>query len=72
MATQRVYWCGPLEPVCQISNKPYDGVMYDANTPLGWANICQEVFDRYDCKLGTGFGQKYELQVDGRWLKVSG
>jgi hypothetical protein len=23
-------------------------------------------------KLGTGYGQKYEKQADGRWLKVEG
>jgi hypothetical protein len=70
--SQPIYWCGPLEPNCQISSKPFDGVMYDASTPLGWANICQEVFDRYNCRLGTGLGQKYLLQDDGRWLKVEG
>jgi hypothetical protein len=23
-------------------------------------------------KLGTGYGQKYRKQADGRWLKVEG
>lgn len=72
MAQQDVYWAGPLDPECQISKIPFGNVMYDARTPLGWANICQETFDAYECKLGTGYGQKYELQIDGRWKKVAG
>lgn len=67
-----IYWCGQLANACQISQRPYNGVMYDASTRYGWANICQETFDELGCKLGTGLGQKYVLQDDGRWLKVEG
>lgn len=67
-----VYWCGDPGDTCQISGEPFDGVMYDARTPYGWANICQNVFTRHGCRLGTGFGQKYELQNNGRWMKTAG
>lgn len=70
--SQPIYWCGHLDPVCQISNRPFDKVMYDARTPYGWANICEATFKELGCKLGTGLGQKYELQDNGRWLKVEG
>jgi hypothetical protein len=47
--------------------------MYDARVPgVGWANICGAVFRARGCSLGTGNGQKYVQQVDGRWLRVAG
>ena len=70
--SKEVYWCGQLANACQITQTPFDGVMYDAKTRFGWANICQTTFDAMGCKLGTGLGQKYVQQVDGRWLKVEG
>jgi len=67
------YWCGPVPAVCEISGKPFNGVMYDASVPgLGWAHICYDTFKQYSCKVGSGMGQKYRKQDDGRWLKVEG
>ena len=66
------YWLSPLDDACQITGEPLKGVMYDAKTPLGWANIGQAAFDHFGCRLGLGLGQKYELQADGRWLKTGG
>jgi len=69
----KVYWSSPLPDACQLTGKPFNGVMYDANLPgLGWGNFCFEAFDERGGKLGTGLGQKYRLQDDGRWLKVAG
>ena len=28
---------------------------------LGWANVCKPHFDRFDCHLGVGNGQRYVL-----------
>lgn len=71
---QKVYWTSPLPATgCQLTNRPFNEVMYDANLPgIGWGNWCQETFDEYRGRLGTGLGQKYVLQDDGRWLKVEG
>lgn len=66
------YWTGFVGKD-DISGKPFNGVMYDAKIPgEGWANINQETFDAYGCKLGVGFGQRFELQDDGRWLCTAG
>jgi hypothetical protein len=47
--------------------------MYDASIGGGpWGNICKKCFKAFGCKLGTGYGQEYKLQSDGRWLKVGG
>lgn len=74
MADLKTYWLSPLPATgCQLRNKPFGGVMYDANLPgIGWGNWCQETFEQFGGKLGTGLGQKYVLQDDGRWLKVEG
>lgn len=72
MATP-VYWTSPLEDRCQISGRRLEGIMYDAKLPGGsWANICHQTFVNMGCQLGLGLGQKYERQLDGRWLKVEG
>lgn len=65
-------WIGSVPDKCQISGLPFNGVMYDARTPLGWANICQAMFDKYGCKLGIGNGQRYEENADGDWILVEG
>lgn len=71
------YWCGPVPEKddfgCPIKHE-VGGVFYDAKTDSGpWAIMapCSWAFDGYG-KLGLGFGQKYEMQQDGRWLKVEG
>jgi hypothetical protein len=66
---------------CQSCGKPFDGngPMYDARVKAWgmWGNICQGCFDGYGCVLGTGLGQKYELQrLDAKgakgWVKIAG
>ena len=65
------YWQG--EPgLCDLDGQDFYGVMFDANVGGRWGNICQACFTKYGCTLGTGSGQKYEQQYDGRWLKVAG
>lgn len=35
--------------------------LYDAKLSFGpWANLCQDCFDKYECSLGLGKGQKLE------------
>ena len=71
--TSQVFWLSPLEDKCQLYGIPFFGVMYDANLPgYGWGNYCEMAFWQRGGTLGTGRGQKYEKQSDGRWLKVAG
>lgn len=66
------YWYGDIT-VCDYCRGPFRGdVMYDASLGIAWGNVCQRCFDALGCKLGTGFGQKYELQTNGKWKKTKG
>lgn len=58
---------------CDICHKS-EPVMYDARSRQGpWGFFCTEHFHEY-CygTLGTGCGQKFHRQPDGRYLKVAG
>ncbi len=67
------YWLSPLDTIDDFG-VPYGSVMYDAKTKMGpWANMGDASWAKYGIgKLGTGFGQRYQRQEDGRWLKVEG
>ena len=78
MATtqQPVYWSGTISK-CNLCPQPLGDVdggraMYDVRIPAygSWANVCYGCFQSYGCTLGTGLGQSYALQPDGRWLKT--
>lgn len=43
----------------------------DGKTVIGsWASMCITCHDRRGVGLGTGLGQRYEKQPDGRWAKM--
>ena len=68
-----ITWAGPLSDGCQLSNRPFNGVMYDANLPgIGWGNWDEITFKACGGRLGTGFGQKYVQRPCGHWEKVEG
>lgn len=70
--TNEVYWLSPLNN-CDVCGGKFNSVMYDAKTSHGpWGNLCQTCFAFEGGRLGTGLGQKYELQKNGRWLKTGG
>ena len=72
--SDKIYWAGSNPTHCQINGTPLGDVMYDAMVPSfgQWGNIGEDAFKTHGCSLGTGRGQKYERQPDGRWLKVEG
>jgi hypothetical protein len=72
--TKEVYYAAAPHQ-CDICENKIKNVMYDAPTKMGpWANMCLSCWVRHRRypTLGTGRGQMYEKQPDGRWLKVSG
>lgn len=82
---EAVYWLSPVPVSCQtphcgvLFSQKGDGegvrVMYDASIPTyrgQWGNICHACFVEHGCSLGTGKGQRYELQPDNKWLKTGG
>ena len=58
---------------CDVCDDSFDQTMYDARSAFGpWANMCEGCWKDAGSPLGTGRGQKYKLQPDGKWLKVAG
>lgn len=71
-----VVWLSPLHG-CDLCGAAFDGSapMYDAKVRGPWGNICHTCFEANGCRLGTGLGQRYELQeLDGKkaWVKTQG
>jgi len=75
MSERKIYWMGRLPDKVDFGD-PYDGIMIDGATVLGpWGCMTPRSWARYGAtsgKFGTGLGQKYEKQEDGRWLKTEG
>jgi len=59
-----------------FGNAPCESkIMYDARFAQGWANACHSCFTLLGGELGTGLGQRYELQAIGDrffWVKTGG
>lgn len=70
-----VYWISPVPEKCDTCTTPIVGIFYDGKTTVGpWACMCPSCFYMGPGvgKLGTGFGQEYKKQPDGRWKKTGG
>ena len=67
------YWMGTVSSLDDFG-RPITNTFYDSKTVMGpWATMAPlSWFDHGVGKLGMGYGQKYEKQNDGRWLKVEG
>ena len=58
---------------CDYCQCPIMSVFYDAATPRGWGNFCPACFIDVGGKLGTGLGQRYELNLsDKKYHKTAG
>jgi hypothetical protein len=67
------YWAGATPKACQLCDTPLAETMVDgATTYGGWALLCHGCHVAYGCGLGQGYGQRYELQASGKWLKTAG
>jgi hypothetical protein len=71
MTKEPTYWYGSL-PDKDDFGVPYQNIMIDDNIMIDsviirgyWSETSWQIF-------GTGNGQKYEKQPDGRWLKIEG
>ena len=74
MANVSSVWASPVD-VCNGCGGNFNGTMFDAKTPQGWANLCCPCFSEMGLTLGTGKGQRYDLTElhDGKyWLKTGG
>lgn len=73
---EKVYWVSPVGAVddfgATITDEIIDGRthhrgMWALMTPASWAENTGT-----GGRLGTGLGQRYKKQPDGKWLKVEG
>jgi len=66
------YWHGQIRHVDDFDQIITD-TFIDGATLIGpWAIMTPESFSTYGRGLGTGRGQKYKKQSDGKWLKIEG
>lgn len=66
------YWLSPVGETDDFNN-PIEDVIIDGRTVMGpWALMTPAAHRKYGVGLGTGKGQRYEKQADGKWLKTDG
>lgn len=51
--------CDVCIAIGKIANSAVADVRLDTGT---WANVCEEHFKQYNCKLGLGLGQRFVLR----------
>lgn len=67
------YWTGKPPAKCDVYGTPITDTFIDGATRMGpWANMHPDTHADVGLGLGTGRGQKYQRQLDGRWMKVEG
>lgn len=59
---------------CDFCGTEIDDILIDGRTKTGpWATMCSKCFKHYGTGIfGTGFGQKYKKNSEGRFLKIEG
>lgn len=74
VATIPVYWKGSDPVHCDLCQRPLGNSFIDgAVKPQGsWAILDLKCHRIHGVGLGTGKGQLFQRQADGRWLKTEG
>jgi hypothetical protein len=66
------YWLGDPPTRCELCREPIRMTFTDGATRRGgWALMCPCCFGLYGLGLGTGRGQQYTQQPNGKWLKTA-
>jgi hypothetical protein len=67
------FWMGTPPPQDDFGAQIGDEFIDGASKMGPWAFFTPESWKLYGRgRLGTGFGQRYQKQADGRWKKVEG
>jgi hypothetical protein len=66
------YWTGPVGEKDDFGAPITDEFIDGATLQGPWAIMAPSTWKRHGRGLGSGRGQRYEKQTDGRWLKVEG
>ena len=57
-------WMGSKPEKCDICFEPFEDVFIDGKTYMGpWGLLCRTCHSTHGCGLGTGRGQKYDLET---------
>jgi len=69
-----VYWRSPVPDTCQLSDRKITTKFVDGRVPgrSSWACMHPDYYLSGGGTFGTGRGQLYQKQADGRWLKING
>jgi hypothetical protein len=66
------YWIGAVGPTDDFDDDIGDDFI-DGKTTIGpWAIMTPASYRSFGIGLGTGRGQWYRRQADGKWLKTEG
>ena len=72
METAKKYYIGPPTH-CDLCKRPITTGFVDGATTSGpWANMCLTCFKEHGRGVGSGKGQQYAKEADGRFAKVAG
>lgn len=67
------YWNGSTPKECNLCKASIKDDFIDGRVRgMSWAIMCPGCHTKYGVGLGTGKGQRYQLQEDGKWLNVLG
>lgn len=75
MNTPEVTWSTDNPEACDTCTAKITDKFYDARTKQGpWACMCPMCFNFGPgyAKLGSGFGQEYRKQANGKFIKTAG
>jgi hypothetical protein len=66
-----VYWVGKAPENCDLCQTKLESEFIDGRMINGpWAAMCTQCHKKNGTGLGSGRGQKYKLQEDGKFLNV--
>ncbi len=66
-------WSGDPPAHCDLCKAPIKKVFVDGKTAYGpWAHMCRKCHLTQGGLLGTGRGQLYRKDAEGRWVKQEG
>jgi hypothetical protein len=68
-----LHWPGVVTARCGICRKQITAEFVDGvTTPGPWHQMDVQCHSMFGKGYGAGLGQRYEKQINGRWLRVEG